>query len=239
MKRCLLLLAVLAAASALQAQDGQKYSREEVLAVFAQYNPQVLENAKVNEDYNHILQQWVSAYQREKSPQADWELMAVAKNFDNSLRLFAIAETYEESLVLQQAANMDLASLDSSTQQALRAAFHDIYTVTLDIKALEMAQTKARMKALKKDKNLAAEQRKLVLAQEKAHLKALKTEVKTLKKDASSKVNAAAERYFTEMKEQIIAKQNAAQKAAQEQAQKAQSSANRQVKSKNKKPVGK
>ena len=239
MKRCLLLLAVVAVASALQAQDGQKYSHEEVLAVFAQYNPQVLENAKVDEDYNQILKQWVSAYQREKSPQADWELMAVAKNFDNSLRLFAIAQAYEESLVLQQAANMDLASLEGSTQQALRAVFHDIYTVTLDIKALEMAQVKARIKALKKDQNLTPEQRKLQLAQEKAFLKALKAEVKTLKKDASAKVKSASEVYFADMKERTLAKLETAYQTALKQAQKAQASANRQVKSKNKKPVGK
>ena len=239
MKRCLLLLAVLAAASALQAQDGQKYSREDVLAVFAQYNPQVLENAKVNEDYNRILQQWATAYQREKSPQADWELMAVAKNFDNSLRLFAITKTYEESLALQKAANMELASLDVSTRQALLAVFQDIYNATLDIKAQEIAQTKARMKAVKKDKTLAAEQRKQKLAQEKSLLKDLKTEVKTLKKDSSSKVQAASDVYFADIKAQALAQFEAAYKAALEQAQKAKSSSNRQVKSKNKKPVGK
>ena len=239
MKRCLLLLAVLAAASALQAQDGQKYSREDVLAVFAQYNPQVLENAKVNEDYNHILQQWASAYQQEKSPQADWELMAVAKNFDNSLRLFVIAQTYEESLALQKAANMDFASLDVSTRQALVTVFQDIYNATLDIKAQEIAQTKARIKALKKDKTLAAAQRKLQLTQEKALLKSLKTEVKTLKKDASAKVKSASDVYFADMKERALAKLETAYQAALKQAQQAKSSANRQVKSKNKKPVGK
>ncbi len=239
MKRCLLLLAVLAAASALQAQDGQKYSREDVLAVFAQYNPQVLENAKVNEDYNHILQQWASAYQQEKSPQADWELMAVAKNFDNSLRLFVIAQTYEESLALQKAANMELASLDVSTRQALVAVFQDIYNATLDIKAQEIAQTKARIKTLKKDKTLAAAQRKLQLAQEKALLKSLKTEVKTLKKDASAKVKSASDVYFADMKERALAKLETAYQAALKQAQQAKSSSNRQVKSKNKKPVGK
>ena len=117
--------------------------------------------------------------------------------------------------------------------------FQDIYNATLDIKAQEIAQTKARMKAVKKDKTLAAEQRKQKLAQEKSLLKDLKTEVKTLKKDASSKVQAASDVYFADIKAQALAQFEAAYKAALEQAQKAKSSSNRQVKSKNKKPVGK
>lgn len=79
MKRCLLLLAVLAVASGLSAQESQQYTQEEVLAVFAQYNPAVLEKAKTNEQYNEILQKLASAYQKDKTEEAESELIALAK----------------------------------------------------------------------------------------------------------------------------------------------------------------
>lgn len=239
MKRCLLLLAVLAAASSLYAQDSQKYTQEEVLAVFAQYNPAVLEKAKTNEQYNDILQKLAASYQKDKTADSQTELIALAKNFDNSLRLFIIAKTYENGLALQQASNIDLAALETTTQDDLLAVFEDIYENTLAIHEEEIKLCKARIKALKKDKSLTKEDRKAQIAKENDRIKALKTEIKQLKKDSKEKVRSASELYFADLKDEVSSKTVSVTKAAQEEAQKAKSTKNLQVKTKNKKPVGK
>ena len=145
MKRCLLLLAVLAVASGLSAQGNNKYTQEDVLAVFAQYNPAVLEEAKGNASYNEIVQALANSFQRVKTPENEAELLAVVKNFDNSLRLFLIAQAYEEGLALQQASNIDLASLDKTTQQDLLEVFQSIYNTTLQIRDEEIKLCKKRI----------------------------------------------------------------------------------------------
>ncbi len=239
MKRCLLLLAVLAAASSLSAQDGQKYTREEVLAVFARYNPSVLETAKTNAQYNDILQKLASSYQQPKNETSEAELIALAKNFDNSLRLFLIAKAYEEGVSLQMAANIDLAALDTSIKQDLLTVFEDVYANTLDVKKEEIKLSKARIKTLKKDKTLGDAQRKLEISREKDRVNALKSEIKTLKKDSKAKVRSASEVYFADLKADVSAQFTSVSKAAEESAAKAKASSNRQVKTKNKKPVGK
>lgn len=239
MKRCLLLLAVLAVASGLSAQESQQYTQEEVLAVFAQYNPAVLEKAKTNEQYNEILQKLASAYQKDKTEEAESELIALAKNFDNSLRLFIIAKTYENGLALQQVSNIDLAALEAITQGDLLAVFEDIYDNTLDIRDEEIKLCKARIKALKKDKSLSKEDRKAQIAKENDRIKTLKAEIKQLKKDAKDKVRSASELYFADLKADVADNTASVTKAAQEAAQDAKSAKNLQVKTKNKKPVGK
>ena len=239
MKRCLLLLAVLAAASSLYAQDSQKYTQEEVLAVFAQYNPAVLEKAKNNAQYNEILQNLAASYQKEKTAQSETELIALVKNFDNSLRLFVIAKTYENGLALQQASNIDLAALEGATRADLLAVFEDIYEQTLDIHNAEIKLCKARIKALKKDKSLDKQERNAQIEKENARIKELKAEIKQLKKDAKNKVRSASELYFSDLKAEASSQVASATKAAKEEAEKAKTSKNLEVKAKNKKPVGK
>lgn len=239
MKRCLLLLAVLAAASSLYAQDSQKYTQEEVLAVFAQYNPAVLEKAKNNAQYNEILQNLAASYQKEKTAQSETELIALVKNFDNSLRLFVIAKTYENGLALQQASNIDLAALEGATRADLLAVFEDIYEQTLDIHNAEIKLCKVRIKALKKDKSLDKQERNAQIEKENARIKELKAEIKQLKKDAKNKVRSASELYFSDLKAEASSQVASATKAAKEEAEKAKASKNLEVKAKNKKPVGK
>lgn len=239
MKRCLLLLSVLAAASSLYAQDSQKYTQEEVLAVFAQYNPAVLEKAKINAQYNEILQNLAASYQKEKTEQSEAELIALVKNFDNSLRLFIIAKTYENGLALQEVSNIDLAALETTTQADLLSVFEDIHAQTLDIRNEEIKLCKARIKALKKDKSLDKKERNAQIEKENDRIKALKAEIKQLKKDAKNKVRSASEVYFADLKAEASSQVASATKAAKEEAQKAKSSKNLEVKAKNKKPVGK
>lgn len=153
--------------------------------------------------------------------------------------MFIIAKTYENGLALQQVSNIDLAALEATTQGDLLAVFEDIYDNTLDIRDEEIKLCKARIKALKKDKSLSKEDRKAQIAKENDRIKTLKAEIKQLKKDAKDKVRSASELYFADLKADVADNTASVTKAAQEAAQDAKSAKNLQVKTKNKKPVGK
>lgn len=239
MRRCLLLLAVLAVASGLSAQENNQYTQEDVLAVFAQYNPSALKKAQQNASYNEILQAFTLSYQAEKNAQTEAELLAAVKNFDNSLRLYFIAQAYEEGLVLQQHSAINLAALDQQTQEDLLTVFTDIYHTTLDIRDEEIKLCKKRIKSLKKDDLLSRGEQKAQITRQKSRIKELKSIKKALKKDAKEQVRQASELYFANLKKDIAAKITAVTHDAQQKELDAQSADNLQIKSKNKKPVAK
>ena len=88
MRRSLFILAALALTPAVYAQgDATPFTREQVLEIFSQYNPSVLEQASQNEDYNTVLDSFLDAYESSNTPMARTELIAVARNFDNSIRI--------------------------------------------------------------------------------------------------------------------------------------------------------
>ena len=100
MKRSLFVLATLAMSSALYAQgEAGGYTREQVLDIFAQYNPSVLEYASQNAGYNAILEGFASSYQLPQTPENRYELVAAVRNFDNSLRLAAAAQAYQDAVL--------------------------------------------------------------------------------------------------------------------------------------------
>ncbi|MGN1058300.1 MAG: hypothetical protein ACI4Q7_02985, partial [Candidatus Avelusimicrobium sp.] len=64
MRRSLLVLAAFVVTPALYAQaDSAHFTREQVLEIFSQYNPSVLERAKTDTDYNAVLESFLSAYE--------------------------------------------------------------------------------------------------------------------------------------------------------------------------------
>ena len=97
MKKSFSVLAALMFFSA--ALYGANYSREDVLALVAQYNPAILEKASADEGYNAILQGLASAYTAEKTDENFIELVALIRNFDNSLSLAAAANRYQDALL--------------------------------------------------------------------------------------------------------------------------------------------
>lgn len=241
MKRCLLLLAALAAASALSAQETNHFTREDVLTVFGQYNPSVLKKAELNPAYQDVLEKLASSYSAPKTEENRLELIALAKNFDNSILLHAISRAYEDGFVLQRLSGLQLDALAARTREDLSAVFNNILYVTLELKEIRIEELQEEIKAVKADKTTDKLARKEKIKVLKGKIKAVKAEIKDLKKNRAEQVAAAAQLYMTDLTDRAEGTLSFKRKeaAAREQAQKAQASANLQIKSKNKKPVAK
>ena len=120
MKKGLLLLAALAVSSALCAQENQNLGREDVLAAFKEYNPAALEKAARNPAYNDLLNKVAAAYSAPDTDERQNEMIALVKNFDNSVRLQAAREEYFNGRTLQAVSGEELAALDARVQAELQ-----------------------------------------------------------------------------------------------------------------------
>lgn len=237
MKKSLLFLAALAVSSALCAQEGQNFTRDDVFAAFQEYNPAALQRADSSPAYRDLLEKVAAAYTAPKTDENQNQLIALVKNFDNSLRLQAVKETYANSRTLQQMSGTQLADLDERTTQQLQAVVQDIFKQTLQVKQIQVKRYKQQIKATKKDASLSAEQKTEQVAALQAQIRAVKTEVRNLKKSSSQKIQDTAKVYFADMRSEYD-KQHAAAEAPEQQLQVEQSAAH-DVKANHKKPVAK
>ena len=241
MRRSLFILATLAMSSALYAQaEAGHYNREKVLDIFTQYNPAVLENAQQNADYNAVLEGLLSSYNVPETEESRYELIALARNFDNSIRLKALSVNYEEAVVLSQMSGMDLSSAVLHFRRELTPVFQNIWAVTVQLREYQIDEYEAQLKQLRKDKTLSKEDRRAREAVLKGKIKALKTEVKALKKDAGEQMLSAVDVYVAETDRRAAERLDAERARLQEASSKQVSQTkNLQVKTKNKKPVAK
>ena len=116
MKRGLFLIASIALSSALYAQtEPALLSREQVLDLFAQYNPSVLEKAKTDTNYQAILEAFVRSYRLPDTLNNQATVIAGIRNFENSLRLQALTQNYKKS--------MTLAKMSGQAEQGVRDAY--------------------------------------------------------------------------------------------------------------------
>lgn len=241
MRRSLFILATLAMSSALYAQaDAGHYNREKVLDIFSQYNPAVLENARQNADYNAVLEGLLASYNAPETEENRYELIALARNFDNSIRLKALAVNYEEAVLFSQMSGLDLSSAVLHFRRELTPVFQNIWAVTVQMREYQIDEYEAQLKELRKNKTLSKEARQAREAVLKEKIKALKTEIKSLKKDAGSQILSAVDVYVAETDRSIAEKLEAERARMQEASSKQVSQTkNLQVKTKNKKPVAK
>lgn len=239
MKRSLMMLAVLAFASALSAQETPVYNTEEVLAMFAEYNPAAVQKAKTNADYSSLMNKVAEAYRAPKTPAAQVELIALIKNFDNSIALQQIKLQYENDLKLQQVSSIDLAAKDAQTLGKLETVFNNILQQTLAVKEWQIGWYEEQIKSFKRNKEMDKGARNARIKEFKNNIKALKKEMKELKKNSQTQVTASAGVYLADLKTDLAARQKAELERAQAEAAKAKSSKNLQTKSKNKKRVAK
>lgn len=240
MKKTMFVLATMALSAMLYAQPEQEnFSRAEVLDIFAQFNPSILENAKQNPDYNTILETFLSSYQASRTPTSRYELIAVARNFDNSIALQALTARYHSLWTAAQMSGLDNSTARQAFTNDVTAVMHDIWQETLNLRKLQLDETKAQLKSLNKNKTLSKEQRAEEKKQLKEQIKALKAEIKTLKKDPQSYVKSAAQNYVSSAEKKFVAQEEAARQAAQQKAKAAKQAKNLQVKTNNKKPVAK
>lgn len=237
MKRCLLLLAALAAAPAVYAQPSSAFTREDILAVFAQYNPSVLEQARQDPEYQRLVEQAADAYVPSGVLEPEFELAALAKNFDASILLYALGENYREKWLLQQSSGLELNALDEQTQADLQTLFSSVFDVTLDVYRLQTASYRRRLKALKKDKTLSKSARREAENVLKAKIKDTKTVIKNLKKDRSSSLPALAKTYLQDLQRSARQAAGLEPQSAEQTVLEAAGADNLQIKTKNKKPV--
>lgn len=230
MKKNIWLLAVLALAPALCAQATDLLGKEELLAAFAQYNPFVLEKASSNSSYNDILMQLADNYEAPRDVVHEYELIALVKNFDNSILLQLLREEYFQDRILQDVSAIAMqASQKQKFLDSLQVVFEDIFKQTLEVKNIQLQAQKQTLKKVRQNAALSVEERKQQQAEISAQIKQTKQEIRTLKKNSKQKIQATAEMYLAEMEQDYI--------AARQTELQAQESATYDIKAKHKKPV--
>ena len=239
MKKGLLLLAALAVSSALCAQENQNLGREDVLAAFKEYNPAALEKAARNPAYNDLLNKVAAAYSAPDTDERQNEMIALVKNFDNSVRLQAAREEYFNGRTLQAVSGEELAALDARVQAELQEVVKSVFDNTLEVREIQIDRYQDQIKAVKKDDSLSKEQKKASVAELKDKIKAVKTEIKTLKKNSKQKIQDTAAVYFADIRSEYTRRQDIERLRAKAQELQASQTAARDVKADNKKPVAK
>mgnify|MGYP004461047019 FL=1 len=241
MRRSLFLLATLAMSSALYAQpDASTYNREKVLDIFAQYNPAVLENAKKNADYNAILEDLAASYQAPDTEEARFELISVARNFDNSIRLHTLSEQYEEALFLSAVNGVDASATDKYFNRQVADVLGRVWAVTVNLREEQIKEYKKQLAQVKKDKTLSSADRTAQSNALKAKIKAVKAELKALKKAPGSQISTAAQVFGQQVQTRVQTRLAAlAASAEKEAALQTEQTPNLQVKTNHKKPVAK
>ena len=234
MKRSLFLLASLVLSSALYAQSGEPlFSREQVLDIFSQYNPSVLEKAQQSEDYQALLDGFVQAFQVPDTPENRFNAIAAARNFENSIRLQALTELYTQKALLARMSAQDYTGIRTLYRQDLKDVMTDIWAVSLQMRDWQLGQTKETLKAVRR-LDLPTEEKQAREQSLKTQINLLKQEVRSLKKNVGEIILESVD------KQQAQAERQVAQlMSAQGQELSAKQAANLQVKTNHKKPVAK
>lgn len=235
MRRSLFVLATMAMSSVLYAQaEPAHFSREQVLDIFSQYNPSVLEQAQADTDYQSVLDSFLSSYEDSNAQTTRFELIAVARNFDNSIRLQALTDVYTQSasasLVMGQ---------NGAAEQLFREDLTDvvshIWAVTVQIRKAQLDEAKQRLKSVRADKTLSKEARAEQTALLKKEIRALKAELKSLQRNRGQIITSAVDEYVEQAKKEVSDGLLQAARSSLE----VSSADNLQIKSNNKKPVAK
>lgn len=240
MKRSLFLLASLALSSALYAQaESLDLSREQVLDIFAQYNPTVLEKAQQNADYQAALDQFLQTFSGKNTAGNRFDTIAAARNFENSLRLNALAEAYLQQAVLARMSSQDYTALQRLYRQDVKDVMSDIWAVSLQMRYFQLEEAKKALKALQRE-DLPAEQKKSQTDELKKQIKSIQAEISALKKQSGQMIVSYTEQQLAATEEQINSRLSLNQHlAAQQQQSSAKQATNLQIKTNHKKPVAK
>ncbi|MGN0017039.1 MAG: hypothetical protein ACI37O_06870 [Candidatus Avelusimicrobium sp.] len=235
MRRSLFILAALALTPAVYAQgDATPFTREQVLEIFSQYNPSVLEQASQNDDYNTVLDSFLDAYEASNTPMERAELIAVARNFDNSIRLQVLTDAYLQTSSAVSLMGGDASSADRLFREELTDVFGRVWAVTVQLRQYQLAEAKRALKNVRADKTLSQEARNEQIAALKSEIRALKAELKSLQANRGESVLSAVDAYVLQTQQASDGLLQAARQSAA-----ASETENLQIKSNNKKPVAK
>lgn len=229
MKKSLLILAVLAFCGVVRAQEKTVFDGEDLLLVFREYNPAVLQNAANDSTYGRVLQDLVQHYSVPRTEQNGYELIALAKNFDNSLMLQLLRKQYLHRRTLENASGLAAPMLKEDMMHDVQVVLQDVFKNTLAVKNLQLKNEKKKLKELRKNKNLSAQEKQNQTEQLRAQINQTKQDIRLLKQDTKQKIKATAQAYLDKLEAQLS--------AAQQGQSLAQESSSYDVKANHKKPV--
>ena len=234
MKRGLFILATLTLSSALYAQ--QTLTLEQARRIVADFNPQLLARAAQNPDEKALLEEMISSYVAAKPAntlESRYVLVGLARNFDNSIRLYAAMQQYKDALRYTQAGG----EVEKAAAQAARTwigkTFSQIWAVSIQTKEAMLGAYKQARSTLRKDKTLPTNEKNARLKQVDLSIKAVRDELKQLHTQVGEQLLALTQNALTQVQAQV------AQERAALQEQTAAQATNLQIKSNHKKPVAK
>lgn len=229
MKKNVLLLLLLAMYSAAYAQQTSLLGAEDMQQAFEQYNPGALQQAEQDAAYKEILTQLTTAYAVPRTEENELELIALVKNFDNSVTMYALRQFYTQQRTLQAMTGTQLEALTEQMQRMMEPVVQRIFDNTLEVKKIQIKRYQMQIKEIKKDKNLTASDKKTRIEQLKQRIKEVKQEIRLLKADAKQTIKNSAAVYVGDIEATYEASLKKDAAAAQ--------SASRDVKANHKKPV--
>ncbi len=210
MKRGLFLLATVTLSSALYAQG--TLTPERAREIVKNFNPQLLERASQDQAVSQLLEKLISSYlakQPSDNLATQYDLAALARNFDNSLALYGVTQEYQQAIHYSYAGENVEPAARQHAQEELRQIFSRIWAVSVQIKEELLAQYKS--------------------AQVQVDPKAifiLEADLKNLKTNVGEQIVGLVEDTLGQAQAQVLAEQTALQETT-----------NLQIKAKHKKPV--
>ena len=239
MKKSLLILAVAACSCSLYAQEGS--SAQEVLSFFTKYNPSVLQKAQQDESYREILEEVVYNTQLDSSLETRLEMIALVRNFDNSIKLSNATQGYEDAFLLAVTNNSATEAISQKYRQELTEAYAGIWAVSVNIQEELLSQYKHILKDISKNTDLTAQQRAEQQAVVKGKIQNTEKYLKQLKNNSGEYIASSVEAVMASSESNVYMKLAAVAevKRQMQAASEALESANLQIKNNNKKPVAK
>lgn len=200
MKRGLFLMATVTLCSALYAQG--TLTREEAESIFAQYNPALLATAQENNQVNQLLQEVLNTYAAQQladTLENRYTLIALARNFENSIALHWVSNAYKQAVLYSQLGGNTQAAAQAAARADFQTIYSRIWAVSVQTKeTLLKAYQQAHNRAIASGDKTQAQQFKQAINAVKADLKTLHTQVgpqiRVLVQDALSSAEQQAQR---------------------------------------------
>lgn len=230
MKNSLFLWATLTLSSALYAQP--LLSRQAVEDIFAQYNPQLMEQSSQNAQIREMVEQVITACLQEK-PQDTLEdrytLIALVRNFENSLALEELTDQYKQAVLTSLLGNPDVKEpARTHARDLLVKDYAKIWAVSVQVKESLLDEYKRELRGVSKDKTLTLPEQKARQARLKDAIQGLQADLNELRTDPGKQLLELADSSLDEAQAQVRARWVSLE---------AKSADNLQVKTKHKKPV--
>lgn len=230
MKNGVFLLATVLLSSALYAQQPLTYQATEEL--FLRYNPQLMARAAQKDELRSVVQQVIATYISQQpldTLENRYTLIALARNFENSLALHALTEQYQHTALYAQLGNSEvLEPAREAAQKNLVATYARVWAVSVQVKEDLLSQYKKMRRETVQNTGLTQPEQKARRARLDNTIEALQADIHQLRTQPGEQLLALARKTLAQADEQVHAKLTALE---------AESADNLQIKTKHKKPV--